>query len=93
VGPQDETVFAGVLTSSFYDDVREGATGGRPSGWSRFWTYDERGVEGEDLLSNIRALDAAGLRFIATSQGIDIRAGGDAMSRMTTRCSRSSSAT
>jgi DNA invertase Pin-like site-specific DNA recombinase len=35
-----------------------------------------------DLLTNIRELDVAGVRFIAITQGIDIRPGGDAMSRL-----------
>ena len=34
------------------------------------------------MLANIRDLDAAGVRFIAVTQGIDIRPGGDAMSRL-----------
>jgi putative DNA-invertase from lambdoid prophage Rac len=47
------------------------------------WKLDRFGRSALDLLANIRALDTAGVRFVATSQGIDIRAGGDAMSRMT----------
>ncbi|WP_243336677.1 recombinase family protein [Anaeromyxobacter soli] len=35
-----------------------------------------------DVLANIRDLDAAGVRFLAATQGIDIRPGGDAMSRL-----------
>ena len=34
------------------------------------------------MLANIRELDGAGVRFIATTQGIDVRPGGDAMSRL-----------
>jgi putative DNA-invertase from lambdoid prophage Rac len=36
-----------------------------------------------DTLTNIRALETAGVRFIVTSQGLDIRADGDAVSRLT----------
>ena len=46
------------------------------------WKLDRFGRSALDLLANIRALDAAGVRFVATSQGLDIRPGGDAMSRL-----------
>jgi putative DNA-invertase from lambdoid prophage Rac len=46
------------------------------------WKLDRFGRSALDLLANIRELDAAGVRFIATSQGIDLRPGGDAMSRL-----------
>jgi len=41
------------------------------------WKLDRFGRSALDLLANIRDLDAAGVRFVATSQGIDIRPGGD----------------
>jgi DNA invertase Pin-like site-specific DNA recombinase len=43
---------------------------------------DRFGRSAYDLLSNIRALEDAGVRFISTSQSLDIKAGGDAMSRL-----------
>lgn len=46
------------------------------------WKLDRFGRSALDLLANIRALDSAGVRFVATSQGLDIRPGGDAMSRL-----------
>ncbi|ABC81240.1 recombinase family protein [Anaeromyxobacter dehalogenans] len=46
------------------------------------WKLDRFGRSALDVLANIRDLDAAGVRFIATTQGIDIRPGGDAMSRL-----------
>jgi DNA invertase Pin-like site-specific DNA recombinase len=46
------------------------------------WKLDRFGRSALDLLSNIRVLEDAGVRFIATSQGIDIKPGGDPMSRL-----------
>jgi putative DNA-invertase from lambdoid prophage Rac len=46
------------------------------------WKLDRFGRSALDVLANIRDLDAAGVMFIATTQGIDIRPGGDAMSRL-----------
>lgn len=46
------------------------------------WKLDRFGRSALDVLANIRDLDAAGVRFIAMTQGIDIRPGGDAMSRL-----------
>lgn len=46
------------------------------------WKLDRFGRSAFDLLGNIRRLDTAGVRFIAVTQGIDIRPGGDPMSRM-----------
>jgi len=46
------------------------------------WKLDRFGRSALDVLANIRDLDAAGVRFIATTQGIDIRPGADAMSRL-----------
>lgn len=46
------------------------------------WKLDRFGRSALDLLANIRTLDSAGVRFVATTQGIDIRPGGDAMSRL-----------
>ena len=49
---------------------------------SLVWKLDRFGRSALDLLTNLRQLDAAGVRFIALTQGIDIRPGGDAMSRL-----------
>ncbi|BDG08226.1 recombinase family protein [Anaeromyxobacter paludicola] len=46
------------------------------------WKLDRFGRSALDVLANIRDLDAAGVRFLAITQGIDIRPGGDAMSRL-----------
>lgn len=46
------------------------------------WKLDRIGRSALDVLANIRDLDASGVRFTATTQGIDIRPGGDAMSRL-----------
>lgn len=46
------------------------------------WKLDRFGRSALDLLTNLRQLDTAGVRFIAVTQGIDIRPGGDAMSRL-----------
>ncbi len=46
------------------------------------WKLDRFGRSSLDLLSNLRELENCGVRFIAITQGIDIHAGGDAMSRL-----------
>lgn len=46
------------------------------------WKLDRFGRSALDLLSNIHQLENAGVRFVATSQGIDIKPGGDPMSRL-----------
>ena len=46
------------------------------------WKLDRFGRSALDLLANIRQLTDAGVRFIATSQGIDIKPHGDSMSRL-----------
>jgi putative DNA-invertase from lambdoid prophage Rac len=46
------------------------------------WKLDRFGRSALDVLANIRELDSAGVRFIATTQGLDVRPGGDAMSRL-----------
>jgi DNA invertase Pin-like site-specific DNA recombinase len=46
------------------------------------WKLDRFGRSVLDVLSNVRALEAAGVRFIVTTQGLDVRPGGDAMSRL-----------
>jgi DNA invertase Pin-like site-specific DNA recombinase len=47
------------------------------------WKLDRFGRSALDVLANVRALEDAGVRFIATTQGIDVKPGGDAMSRLT----------
>jgi putative DNA-invertase from lambdoid prophage Rac len=46
------------------------------------WKLDRFGRSALDLLSNINALQGAGVRFIATTQGLDVKPGGDAISRL-----------
>ena len=46
------------------------------------WKLDRFGRSTLDLLANIEALHRAGVRFIATSQGLDLKPEGDAMSRL-----------
>ena len=46
------------------------------------WKLDRFGRSVLDVLANVRALDAAGVRFVVTTQGLDVRPGGDAMSRL-----------
>jgi DNA invertase Pin-like site-specific DNA recombinase len=46
------------------------------------WKLDRFGRSAFDLLGNIRQLQAAGVRFVAVTQGIDIRPSGDPMSRL-----------
>lgn len=44
------------------------------------WKMDRWGRSTLDVLANIEALKDAGVRFVATSQGIDVKPGGDAIS-------------
>ena len=46
------------------------------------WKLDRFGRSAFDLLGNIRQLETAGVRFVAVTQGIDIRPSGDPMSRL-----------
>lgn len=46
------------------------------------WKLDRFGRSALDLLSNIRTLEDSGCRFVAVTQGIDVRSGGDSMSRL-----------
>ncbi|MBI2894485.1 MAG: recombinase family protein [Deltaproteobacteria bacterium] len=46
------------------------------------WKLDRFGRSALDLLANIRILEDAGVRFISISQGLDVRPGGDPMSRL-----------
>ncbi|MCX5742214.1 MAG: recombinase family protein [Proteobacteria bacterium] len=46
------------------------------------WKLDRFGRSALDLLANIEELQRCGIRFIATSQGIDVHPNGDAMSRL-----------
>src|SRR5215471_1163423 len=46
------------------------------------WKLDRFGRSAFDLLGNIRQLETFGVRFIAITQGIDIRPGSDPMSRL-----------
>ncbi|MCP4446085.1 MAG: recombinase family protein [Myxococcales bacterium] len=46
------------------------------------WKLDRWGRSSLDLLSNINILEACGVRFIAITQGIDIKPDGDPMSRL-----------
>jgi len=41
------------------------------------WKLDRFGRSALDVLANIRELENCGVRFIVTTQGIDIRPGGD----------------
>jgi len=52
------------------------------------WKLDRFGRSAFDLLGNIRQLEAAGVRFVAVTQGIDIRPGGDPMSACRSQCVR-----
>jgi putative DNA-invertase from lambdoid prophage Rac len=47
------------------------------------WKLDRFGRSGLDVLNNIRQLENAGVRFVATTQGIDVSPQGDAVSRLT----------
>lgn len=46
------------------------------------WKLDRFGRSALDLLANLRELEANGVRFVAVTQGLDIRPDGDAMSRL-----------
>jgi putative DNA-invertase from lambdoid prophage Rac len=46
------------------------------------WKLDRWGRSSLDLLSNIDALQAHGVRFIAITQGLDIKPGGDPVGRL-----------
>jgi DNA invertase Pin-like site-specific DNA recombinase len=46
------------------------------------WKLDRFGRSALDLLANIQVLEDAGVRFIAITQGLDIKAGGDAISKL-----------
>jgi putative DNA-invertase from lambdoid prophage Rac len=46
------------------------------------WKLDRFGRSSLDLLSNIRALTDSGVRFIAVTQGLDVKPQGDAMSQL-----------
>jgi DNA invertase Pin-like site-specific DNA recombinase len=46
------------------------------------WKLDRFGRSSLDLLANIEAITSAGARFVAITQGLDIKAGGDAMSKL-----------
>ncbi len=46
------------------------------------WKLDRFGRSALDLLANIHTLENAGVRFVAITQGIDIKPGGDPMSRL-----------
>jgi DNA invertase Pin-like site-specific DNA recombinase len=79
-------------------DVREtasGADGNRP-GLARVmdaarrgdvdavlvWKLDRFGRSALDLLGRLRELESAGVRFVAVTQGLDLRPGGDPMARL-----------
>lgn len=84
----------GLVVAAEVDETGSGAKHDRP-GWMRVmllatsrqveavlvWKLDRAGRSALDLLGQLRELDAAGVRFIATSQSIDVRPGGDPMSR------------
>lgn len=46
------------------------------------WKLDRFGRSALDLLANIRTLEDAGVRFVALTQGLDVKPGGDPMSRL-----------
>jgi DNA invertase Pin-like site-specific DNA recombinase len=46
------------------------------------WKLDRFGRSALDLLANLAQLEQWGVRFICTTQGIDLRPGGDPMSRL-----------
>lgn len=46
------------------------------------WKLDRFGRSALDVLANIQALADAGVRFVCMSQGLDVKPGGDAMSRL-----------
>lgn len=47
------------------------------------WALDRFGRSVLDVLANVRELQAAGVRFLVVSQGIDVRPEGDAVSQLT----------
>jgi putative DNA-invertase from lambdoid prophage Rac len=77
------------------EEVGSGARNDRP-GWQRIleaarrgqidtvvvWKLDRAGRSTLDLLANIEALQTAGVRFLAITQGLDIKPTGDAVSKM-----------
>jgi len=77
------------------EEVGSGARNDRP-GWQRLldaarrgqvdavvvWKLDRAGRSTLDLLSNIEQLESLGVRFLAVTQGLDIKPGGDAVSKM-----------
>ncbi len=46
------------------------------------WKLDRFGRSSLDLLTNLRTLESSGTRFVSITHGIDIRPGGEAMSRL-----------
>jgi putative DNA-invertase from lambdoid prophage Rac len=46
------------------------------------WKLDRFGRSALDVLANIRELEGSGVRFLVTTQGIDVRPGGDALSHL-----------
>jgi putative DNA-invertase from lambdoid prophage Rac len=48
------------------------------------WKLDRFGRSALDLLANLRRLEDCGVRFVAVTQGIDLKPDGDAMSRLMT---------
>jgi len=62
-------------------EVLEAARRGRVSA-VLVWKLDRFGRSALDLLANLRELEANGVRFVAVTQGLNIRADGDAMSRL-----------
>ena len=46
------------------------------------WKLDRWGRSALDVLANIQALADAGVRFVAVTQGLDVKPSGDAMSRL-----------
>jgi putative DNA-invertase from lambdoid prophage Rac len=46
------------------------------------WKLDRFGRSSLDVLSNIRALTDAGVRFVAVTQGLDVKPQGDAISQL-----------
>jgi len=46
------------------------------------WKLDRFGRSSLDVLSNIRTLTNSGVRFVAVTQGLDVRPEGDAMSQL-----------
>lgn len=59
--------------------VLEAARRGRVD-WVLVWKLDRWGRSALDLLSNVRELQRAGVRFVAVSQGLEVRPEGDAIS-------------